>query len=345
MFEKSTPRLVQRCLAKYLPSLQTEIVRVREPLSTWGVHVRGPKLTAADYAVRNGEWFHLAVPEFVSARPLPIGVRDGTGVHLVSAVIAGDVARQIRVMLHPTKSDAFVEEVAGVDRATLAVLFNEACGFLYGLNHGQIAFTDGADEMATILLAGLAEDVARSTSEAREAAEDSAAAETATDQGDPEQFRRAPALPAVSPELEALRDLVDETFGVFETEFVYRQAHHSWALNIRQSSFDWYSVIREGDRWIDDDGSLGSDEDDSPSNGSDERALVMIAFRVGLGVLDEWHDGDLHGRFRMWFDAASEYLIAVRDRENPSGSADLALLRKQADAFWSTIRFNVMEKP
>lgn len=154
LFDNLNVKLMKKALARYLPTTRTEIVRLTWPISTPALRVWVDTDCVRDHFVADRSWWELSAENLFNTPPTNLTVGANSGVQLLSAAIAGNIASWHRPAVFPLKSDMFADrdslDAAVIDGAKARL--TEAYKFLIALSNGQIPFTDNADALASHLI-------------------------------------------------------------------------------------------------------------------------------------------------------------------------------------------------
>lgn len=165
--------VMKKALASYLPTTRTEIVRLTSPINAPALRVWVDADYVRDYFVAQRSWWEVSADNTFHTPPTNLRVGADSGVQLLSAAIAGNIASWHRPTVFPLRSDMYTErrplDTAVIDRANARLA--EGYRFLVALSNGQIPFTDAADALASHLIQELDGEI--------RASRDESAAETA----------------------------------------------------------------------------------------------------------------------------------------------------------------------
>lgn len=291
LFNKTTVKLLGRALSAYLPSARTEVVQITSPRTLPALRVWFAEHTARDYFTANGEWHEIQALMRFSVEPHRLHVSAGTGVQLISATIAAELAGWHRRRTFPLASDLFPPGVTKAEFDESVVTLRSCLDFLTALSMGRLPFTDKADQLARTLLARLETEMQAALAEA-----EAATAEEKGEKGPAEELRRA----------------VAETFPLLATEVVFLDEEKLWALSFVNVDGETNWVAHDGTGWFDSENMFWDEENDSGVDYSIREMVLEVAWLLLYKIADEFKTPEPIQHEEL-FGQVVEWMIAVRD--------------------------------
>ena len=291
LFEKTTVKLLGRALAAYLPSTRTEVVQISSPKNMAALRVWYEADNARDYFVMGGGWHQIHALMRFSVEPHYLGVSAGTGMQLISATIASDLAHWHRRMVFPMAADHFPSPVTQSQRDESAQTLGECVNFLTALSRGIIPFTDRADQLASVLLKLITEMIEQAKGEAEKAAD-----KDAIDDAPVRKLQRA----------------VAENLTLLDTEVVFLEERKLWALSFVNVDGATNWVANDGEGWFDSEGMFWDEENDSSVDFTILEVVLEVAWLVLYKLTDEFKLPAPIEHLEL-FSEVVEWMVALRD--------------------------------
>ena len=286
---------LQKAVALYLPATRTLVVKATDPRGVPALRVWLDETANRDYFVLDGRWWSAGPADRVDT-----GIRNGTGLQLISARIAMDVAQVHRRVLYPLRADQTASRMESADRVYAEKRLGESMNFLEALAGRRLPFTDSADKYADSLVSELTRHIELSVAEATV---------------------RPPEPRRLSPQqmVKLLQQYVTHYLPGVKTKIIEVKPRGVLALSLPDIDDveSWFAF--DGKNWIDDErfyeNSLSPEDDEAPeSNYTVSEMVLEVANKVLSKVAKEFSEPEPIQHDELFAEVVI-WMIKVRDME------------------------------